>query len=125
MTKQWGHGFHTGQNKARLSARDAAEQLRSPELRAFELLHYMMRDHPDKASVNELHSAMLRAPCAQQYSHAAWLMMDTGAFEDHRPKSQEVLSLLKKLGDALHSERSNAQDQPRAQAEGRSESAGT
>lgn len=31
MTKQWGHGFHTGQNKARLSARDAAEQLRSPE----------------------------------------------------------------------------------------------
>ncbi len=109
MAKQWGHGFHTGQNKARVAARDAGKELRSPALRAFELLHYMMQDHPDEAAVNELHSAMLRAPCAEQYSRSAWLMMDTGAFEDHRPKSQEVLDLMKKLGEALHSVRSNAE----------------
>jgi len=100
--KQWGHGFHTGKNEARNKARIAKKTIRKEGLNHFELIHIMMNEHPDKKLVNQLHSAILKSDLQEKYSKTAWLMFDTGDFEEQRPKDPEkLLSALKNLGDAL------------------------
>jgi macrodomain Ter protein organizer (MatP/YcbG family) len=76
--QQWGHGFHSGQQQAKKSAKQAIQELRAKELRPFELINAMMNEHPNKELVNQLHSAILQSSLSENYHKAAWLMMDTG-----------------------------------------------
>ena len=92
MSKQWGHGHHTGQVDALRQAAEAIKHLQDKEVYAMALVNKLMLTHHDKELVEEVHQALRKADHLWKLlGHGMWYGHSAGMFvETHPPMPKKA-----------------------------------
>lgn len=91
MSKQWGHGFHSGQVDAMKRASEAVKRLQDTDAYAMATLHRVLMTHPDSDLVGEMHQAIRQSSFSRTYYQGLWFGSDAGLFvETHPPMGRKA-----------------------------------